>query len=111
MPKLLLIKHAKPQVDPAKPPESWKLSDEGRSQARVLATHLATHELSIIVFSDEAKATETAQIVASELKISVQSHPNLHEHDRSNVPHMRSGEFISHIELFFRRPEEVVLGR
>jgi broad specificity phosphatase PhoE len=24
---------------------------------------------------------------------------------------MRSGEFISHMELFFRRPDELVLGR
>jgi len=44
-------------------------------------------------------------------KIPAQATSDLHEHDRSNVPHMRSGEFISHVELFFRRPDELVLGR
>jgi broad specificity phosphatase PhoE len=111
MSKLILIKHAKPLVDSQKPAESWKLSDDGRSAARLLAMQLTSQGLSIVVSSDEPKASETAQILASELKLSAQSHPDLHEHDRSNVPHMRSGEFISHVELLFRRPHEVVLGQ
>jgi broad specificity phosphatase PhoE len=35
----------------------------------------------------------------------------LHEHDRSNVAHMRSSAFISMVEAFFRRPGDLVLGR
>jgi broad specificity phosphatase PhoE len=110
MPKLLLIKHAKPLVDPTKSSELWKLSDEGRDQARLLVQQLSSYQPSLIVFSDEPKASETAAIVGTELNIPTEPHKDLHEHDRHNVPHMRSGEFISHVELFFRKPHELVLG-
>jgi broad specificity phosphatase PhoE len=35
---------------------------------------------------------------------------DLFEHDRSKVPHMPGREFISMMELLFRRPGELVLG-
>jgi broad specificity phosphatase PhoE len=111
MRKLILIKHAKPLVDPAKPSDLWGLSDEGREQARALASKIAPHNVAIVISSEEPKAEQTAQILAGELKVAVETAPDLHEHDRSNVPHMRSGEFISHVELFFRKPRERVLGR
>jgi broad specificity phosphatase PhoE len=111
MRKLILIKHAKPLVDPSKASDLWGLSDEGREQARALATRIAPHNVAIMVSSEEPKAAQTAEIVGGELKITVETAPDLHEHDRSNVPHMRSGEFISHVELFFRKPAERVLGR
>ena len=53
---------------------------------------------------------ETAEEVGKRLGVRVETAAGLAEHDRSNVPHMRSGEFISHVELFFRRPRELVLG-
>ena len=111
MPTLLLVKHAKPLVDPAQSSELWKLSDEGRAGAQKLADVLAPYNVSIVISSTEPKAIETAQILAAALNIPTEPHDDLHEHDRSNVPHMRSGEFISHVELFFRRPTERVLGR
>jgi len=111
MNRLLLVKHAKPLVDPAKSSELWKLSDEGRQQAKTLAMHLRSHGLALVVSSEEPKAMETAQILADALEIPHESAADLHEHDRRNVPHMRSGEFISHVELFFRRPTELLLGK
>jgi broad specificity phosphatase PhoE len=111
MRKLILIKHARPLVDPSKSSELWQLSDEGREQAKALAAKIAPHAPAIVVSSDEPKAIETAAILAEELNVQTESAADLHEHDRSNVPHMRSGEFISHVELFFRRPGERVLGR
>ena len=110
MRKLILIKHARPLVDPAKSSELWTLSDQGREQARALAGELAAMQPAIVVSSEEPKAVETAQILAEELKLPIEQHADLREHDRRNVPHMRSGEFISHVELFFRRPDELNLG-
>jgi broad specificity phosphatase PhoE len=109
--KLILVKHASPFVMPATPPQRWKLSDKGRESCVPLAEALQAHAPAVIVSSDEPKAQETAQLVAEHLKLASETAEGLHEHDRSNVPHMRSGEFISHIELFFRRPRELVLGR
>ncbi len=111
MQKLILIKHASPLVDPAKSSELWRLSDAGREKCVPLAERLAVHAPKVIVSSEEPKARETAEIVARHLNVSSNSAPGLHEHDRSNVPHMRSSEFISMMELFFRRPDERVLGR
>ncbi|MEA2708909.1 MAG: hypothetical protein QOF78_1510 [Phycisphaerales bacterium] len=111
MRKLILIKHASPLVIPGTPSEKWNLSDKGRESCGPLAEAIREHEPQRIVSSEEPKARETAEILGEKLGVPVEIAPGLHEHDRSNVPHMRTGEFISHMELFFRRPMERVLGR
>jgi broad specificity phosphatase PhoE len=111
MRKLILIKHASPLVIPGAPPEKWKLSDKGRESCGPLAEALGPHAPTFIVASEEPKARETAEILGAQLAVPVETASGLHEHDRSNVPHMRSGEFISHMEVFFRKPTERVLGR
>lgn len=110
MRKLILIKHARPEVVPDVASEKWDLSTQGREQCAALAEQLSRHEPAVIVSSTEPKAVQTAQLVAERLNISHETGNDLFEHDRSNVPHMRSGEFISHIELFFRQPDDLVLG-
>jgi broad specificity phosphatase PhoE len=109
--KLILVKHAPPEVVPDVPPEQWTLSEKGRALSVPLAGRLAAHAPAVIVSSEEPKAAETARLVAERLGVPWRTAPGLHEHDRSNVPHMRSGEFISSMELFFRRPGDLVLGR
>jgi len=111
MSKLILIKHASPLVDPAKPSDQWKLSEKGRASCDALAIELASHRLTLIVSSEEPKARETAELVARKLDVPFETASDLHEHDRSNVAHMRSGDFISMIELMLRKPDELVLGR
>ncbi|HEY7089589.1 MAG TPA: histidine phosphatase family protein [Tepidisphaeraceae bacterium] len=109
--RLILIKHAAPEVVPTVPSEQWHLSERGRASCAALAEAVRAHEPRVVVSSTEPKAIETAELVASALKIPHEPAPDLHEHDRSNVPHMRSSEFISMVELFFRRPDELVLGQ
>jgi broad specificity phosphatase PhoE len=111
MRKLILVKHCPPEVVPDVPSERWHLSEKGRAPAIPLAEALRPHAPTVIVSSEEPKAAETAQLIANRLNVSWHPAPGLHEHDRSNVPHMRSGEFISLMELFFRKPGEHVLGR
>lgn len=93
------------------PPERWGLSDKGRAACEPLARALAGHAIARIVSSEESKAAQTAERIADFLQVPWHTAPGLHEHDRGNVPHMPSREFISHIELLFRRPDELVLGR
>jgi broad specificity phosphatase PhoE len=111
MRKLILIKHAAPEVMPGVPPEQWTLSEKGRAACVPLTERVAAHAPTVIICSEEPKAAETGKLVAERLAIPWQTAPGLHEHDRSNVPHLRSAEFISMMELFFRRPDELVLGR
>src|SRR5687768_5455394 len=99
MRKLILVKHAPPEVVPGVPPEQWALSEKGRGLCAPLADALAPHEPTVVVSSEEPKAAETARLVAERLSVPWKTSPGLHEHDRSNVPHMRSGEFISLVEL------------
>jgi broad specificity phosphatase PhoE len=110
MRKLILIKHAAPEVVPGVPSEKWELSARGRAQCEPLSERLAAYQPSRIVSSTEPKAAQTAQLVAERMNLPHETANDLFEHDRSNVPHMRSGEFISHVELFFREPDELVLG-
>ena len=60
--------------------------------------------------SARAERVETGQELAKSLGVPTRVQEGLEEHDRSGVPHMRSGEFISMMELMFRRPDELVLG-
>lgn len=110
MPRLILIKHASPEVVPTVPSEQWRLSERGRASCGPLAEALRAHAPRVVVSSEEPKAVETAELVAKHLSIPHETAADLYEHDRRDVPHMRSGEFISMIELFFRRPDELVLG-
>jgi len=109
--QLILVKHASPQVDPGLPPEQWPLSEEGTAKCAALANHLAAFSPAVVVSSEETKASETARIVAERLAVPHHRAPDLHEHDRSNVPQLRSAEFVSLIELLFRRPNDLVLGK
>src|SRR5687767_3511724 len=100
MRKLVLIKHAPPQVVPGTPSEQWTLSDAGRAACGPLAERVRPHRPAAIVASVEPKARETAEIVGAALAVPVSTADDLHEHDRSNVPHLPSREFISMVELF-----------
>jgi broad specificity phosphatase PhoE len=110
MSKLILIKHAAPEVVAGVPSEQWRLSEQGRAACPRLAEALRRHAPAVVVASEEPKAAETGELVARELNVPFHTAAGLHEHDRSNVPHMRSGEFISMMEVLFRKPNQLVLG-
>jgi 2,3-bisphosphoglycerate-dependent phosphoglycerate mutase len=110
MSKLILIKHAPPEVDPNVSSEQWHLGEKGRRLCGSLAERVKKYAVSEVVTSAEPKAVETGQELAKLLGVATRVQEGLEEHDRSGVPHMRSGEFISMMELMFRRPDELVLG-
>jgi broad specificity phosphatase PhoE len=111
MRKLILVKHAAPQVVPGVAPEKWTLSEQGKQRCGALADALLAYQPAAVVSSLEPKAAGTGELVAGQLTLPFEAVEGLHEHDRSNVPHLPSREFISLMELFFRRPAERVLGR
>lgn len=111
MRKLILIKHSSPQVTPGVPPSQWPLSERGRELCTPVAEKVAAYAPSVIVASEEIKASETGQRIADRLNVQIETAPGLQEHDRDNVPHLRSAEFISLMELAFRKPDDLVLGR
>jgi broad specificity phosphatase PhoE len=110
MKRLILIKHAPPEVDPTQSSEKWSLGDKGRKACEPLAEKLKPFATAKFISSREPKAVQTAEELAKKLSVEVTTIAGLEEHDRRNVPHMRTGEFISMVELFFRRPDDLVLG-
>lgn len=111
MRKLILIKHARPTVIENVPAEKWELSDEGRAACKPLAEVVRPHDPAVIVTSEERKAMETGRLVADALGKPTETTSGLHEHDRSNVPMMRSSEFLSALAMFFKESNRLVLGR
>jgi broad specificity phosphatase PhoE len=111
MRKLILVKHARPEVLDEIPSHEWRLSDQGRAACGPLAEALRGHDPAVIVTSDEPKAIETGQLVAEILHKPIETAAGLHEHDRSNVPMMRSGEFLSALAMFFKDRNRLLLGK
>ena len=107
---LILVKHSLPQLAEYRPANTWSLSVEGQLRAHQLAEQLERFEPEVIVSSNEPKAKETAEILASRFQLGMQVIPDLHEHDRSNVPYLSDKEFQASIREFFQKPDELVFG-
>jgi broad specificity phosphatase PhoE len=60
--RLILVRHAMPELDPAVPAERWRLGADGRAAARSLRPVMP--ERAYYVTSDEPKAAETLQEIA-----------------------------------------------
>ena len=108
---LVLVKHAPPRVDPGAPANAWPLSEEGRALCPPLAEALKAHAPGFVVSSHEAKAAETARIVAKILKVPFGVAAGLQEHDRRTVPYYPDRrEFVAKMRDLFARPAERALG-
>src|SRR5262249_52849804 len=64
----------------------------------------------LIVTSVEPKAAETGLIVARRLGLSVEAMDGLHEHARSGVGWLGTGDFQRAIAAFFAFPDRLVFG-
>jgi broad specificity phosphatase PhoE len=109
--KLILVKHARPQMTEGIPSHEWGLSDEGRAACVPLAEAIRPHDPVVLVTSEEPKAQETGRLIADALGKPLETGAGLQEHDRSNVPMMRPGEFLSALALFFKQQNRLVLGK
>ena len=108
---LLLIRHAQPEVTPGVPAREWPLAPAGRVAARALAGRLAgAYALTRLTSSDEPKARATAQILAAELRLSVERDAGLGEHRRERVPFLGTAAWDAAMARFFAQQEALVLG-
>ena len=107
---LILIKHSLSRIEEDRPANAWNLSMEGQLRAHRLAEQLERFEPEVIVSSNEPKAKETAEILASHFQIVMQVISDLREQDRSNVPYLSENAFQASIREFFQKPDELVFG-
>ncbi len=78
MARVILVRHGHPLVE-GEDPRQWRLSDQGREAASVLSKASIWEPVSKIYSSPEAKARETAQVVAEEWDIPVKIMEDLGE--------------------------------
>ncbi len=111
MRKLLLIKHAMPEIKPEVTAKLWTLSDFGRKQSTALAKQLKPYELKTIIASEEPKAAQTGEIIAKSLGVDFFLAPGLLEHDRSGGPFFASpAEFEQAVKQLFAQPDLLTWG-
>jgi broad specificity phosphatase PhoE len=107
---LILVKHAKPDVDPSVPSVQWTLGVEGMEGSLRLAERLRPLSPERVVTSVEPKAVETGRIVARELDVEFQTGHDLHEHLRPEVGYLARDEFEAKIRQLFTTPDRKVFG-
>lgn len=109
--KLILIKHAPPQILPEVISHRWVLSDEGRRRCDWLADELNEHGVSRLYTSLEPKALETAALVAVRIGLVLEPRPSLHENDRTGLGFVTEDELQQRLRQFFAQPTEITIGR
>ena len=107
---LILARHSLPEVVESLPAREWRLSKEGRARSKRLAERLRSYHPEAVVSSTEPKAMETAEIVANDLELPLQSVNGLHEHDRSKTAYLSRDGFQSAVREFFEKPDTLVFG-
>ncbi len=110
MAKLILVRHAAPATDPCVSPSQWPLSEVGRASCAPLAEALRPYLPAALYASREAKAAETAALVARALGTRFGPGPGLHEQVRSTADWLSEAEYQARIAALFERPAEVVFG-
>jgi broad specificity phosphatase PhoE len=108
---LVLVKHALPALEPSVPARQWQLATEGEAQSRRLARELIDFQPFRLVCSHEPKAVRTAEIVASELSLSVAVQAGLEELDRSVLPLLSATDHAALNAPIFAEPERAILGK
>lgn len=79
MPRVLLVRHAAVELDPARRPAAWTLSARGRADAARLAAWSGFEGVTSVVSSDEPKARATAEPIAAAASVPLLTDPALRE--------------------------------
>ena len=110
MSKIILVKHALPDVDESLPPAQWRLSSEGREAAAAFAQRIAAHDPTRLICSAEAKAEGTARAMGEVLNLKAEPFAALGEHKRSASSFLPRSEFDATIAALFNEPDVLVFG-
>ena len=105
------LTHPQARIDREIPVPEWQLSDLGRARVQALARSGWLRGTKHMIAS-AAKATETAEILATSLGIDFKVRPGMHdyENDRSATGFLESEEFEATAGQFFAHPTKSVRG-
>ncbi|RUX88722.1 MULTISPECIES: histidine phosphatase family protein [unclassified Mesorhizobium] len=88
----------------------WGLSDIGRARAFAMLDRPWIGSIRRIVSSAERKAMETAEILATHLRLVIEVRERMHENDRSATGFLPPPEFETVADQFFANPHESIRG-
>ena len=108
--RLVLIKHSVPEMQIHTESRFWHLSEEGRKRCAPLAEKLRRFNLARIVSSNEPKAVETAELLASALSRTHIVRPDLQENDRTGLGFVGVEAYQDTFRRFFAEPDRVIVG-
>lgn len=110
MSAIVFITHPEVVIDPAIPVPRWPLSSVGRKRMEAFADALKGHRPAAIWSSDEEKARNDAEILASRLGAPHRINPALGESGREATGYIAPPEFWEVVAQFFARPDESIRG-
>ena len=109
---LIIARHSLPEIVPGVEARHWRLGEEGRRRATLLAGELSAYAPALVATSPEPKARETAEIVANIAGAPLREIAGLAEHDRGEAEFRQTrAEFRRDVEAFFTQREHAVFGR
>lgn len=110
MNRVMLVRHAEPDIDIALPAADWALTARGVASTQRLAIELARFRPPRVIASPERKALETARILAGALDIPIELDDRFAEQGADAGQFLADyAEFRALVRRHFDRPEEVVL--
>jgi 2,3-bisphosphoglycerate-dependent phosphoglycerate mutase len=110
MAKLVLVKHAPPEITDNVDSNRWVLSEAGRGRCDWLASQLAEQGVTQLYASLEPKALETTALAAVRLGLEVRPRRDLHENDRTGLGFLPMDALRARIGRFFNEPSVLVIG-
>ena len=111
MSRMILVRHAQPEIDPTRPAADWHLSEVGRHAAHELALVIGRFAPDRIVTSPEQRARETGAEIANVLGLAVATDDDLREQGFGPLPYLGDDAFRHAVRAHFLRPDEIVLGQ
>jgi broad specificity phosphatase PhoE len=108
--RMILVRHARPEINPDMPSADWPLAKSSRRQCHMLADLLRLLSPTSITSSQEQKAVSTGELLAEALALPVSTAPGLHEHARGSVGFLNPNEFHDSIRALFARPNDRIFG-
>lgn len=112
MHRVMLVRHAEPQIEIDVPAAEWCLTSRGVASTQRLAVELAKAHPTLVVASPERKALETARIVAGALGLPLEQDERVSEQGAEAGQFLTDyAEFRALVRHHFDHPDEVVMRR
>lgn len=109
--RIVLVRHARPDIDPARPAGEWSLAHDAGEVVNRLAANLGGLGVDGVLSSPEPKALATARILSTALDIPLAEDDAFREQGLDSVPWIPDQDgFVAVVRDHFARPDAAVFG-